>query len=66
MLGKFGDEKTVDAFMSISNPFNVARTLFSLSHSMFGRFMLRHFGNDTKKLIRKQLNNQNFWKRMEL
>lgn len=51
IMGKFGTELKLDGFVSISNPFNMARLAFWYKKSLLGNIIQRVMAMEFKKLI---------------
>ena len=50
-MGKFGDILQLDGFVSISNPFNLARLAVWYRESFFGNIIQKVMALELKKLI---------------
>lgn len=50
-MGKFGDSLGVDGFVSISNPFNMARLAFWQKHNFIGDIVQKALAIEFKRLM---------------
>lgn len=60
LIAKYGRKLPIDAFVSISNPFNVAKLTFQQQYSYMGAYVSKFLCNGYRKIYEYHLNNPHF------
>lgn len=62
LMGTYGDDLPIDAYVSISNPFNFARLTFTMKNSFMGKIFSKYIASSARKLYTHHLTNPNIIK----